>query len=171
MAVSLMRRGFGFVVIEGGDRFIDWGIKVVTSEKMNAENVKRLLKHNQPRALVLKKYASRKNCRSARIWRVHTEIAGLGVKFNVAVREITREQVTRFIFGNERGSKDALASRLADRFPQELGFWLPSKRRIWDGEDYRMALFDAVALALTFVAVSEVRPLNKPIVMNDEFHT
>jgi hypothetical protein len=33
------------------------------------------------------------------------------------------------------------------RFPEELGHRLPPKRKPWMSEDYRMGIFDAVALA------------------------
>ena len=43
-----------------------------------------------------------------------------------------------------------MAEILAKRLPEELGFRLPPKRRAWMSEDYRMDIFDAVALALMF---------------------
>ena len=61
-----------------------------------------------------------------------------------------REQVRRVFFANGQGTKHALAEILAKRFPEELGFRLPPKRRPWMSEDYRMDIFDAVALALIF---------------------
>jgi hypothetical protein len=60
----------------------------------------------------------------------------------------SRQQVRRVFFADGQGTKHALAEILAKRFPEELGFRLPPKRRPWMSEDYRMDLFDAVALAL-----------------------
>jgi len=48
---------------------------------------------------------------------------------------------------DEQATKHALAEHLASRFPEELGFRLPKKRRFWMSEDSRMDMFDAVALA------------------------
>ena len=39
---------------------------------------------------------------------------------------------------------------IAERFPGELGFRLPPKRRPWMSQDSRMDIFDAVALVLAY---------------------
>jgi hypothetical protein len=46
-------------------------------------------------------------------------------------------------------SKDAIAAKLAQMFPELLPK-LPPKRKIWHGEHPIMPLFDAVALAVAF---------------------
>jgi hypothetical protein len=69
---------------------------------------------------------------------------------NVTVKLFSREQVRRVFFANGQGTKQAPAEILAKRFPEELGSRLPPKRRPWMSEDYRMDIFDAVSLALTF---------------------
>jgi hypothetical protein len=50
--------------------------------------------------------------------------------------------------GDDPGTKHTLAKSIAERFPEELGFLLPPKRRDWMSEDSRMGIFDAVALAM-----------------------
>ena len=45
--------------------------------------------------------------------------------------------------------KQEIAIAIAERFP-ELAPRLPRFRKPWMSEDYRMSIFDAVALALTF---------------------
>jgi hypothetical protein len=44
-----------------------------------------------------------------------------------------------------------LAEILATRFPEELAPRLPPKRKPWISEDYRMDIFDAVALAIVLI--------------------
>jgi hypothetical protein len=65
-------------------------------------------------------------------------------------------------FAEGQGTKHALAEMLAGRFPEELASRLPPKRRPWMSEDYRMDIFDAVALALTFWVkkTGEKSPMN-----------
>ncbi|MGH7993063.1 MAG: hypothetical protein ACREDQ_06080 [Limisphaerales bacterium] len=53
---------------------------------------------------------------------------------------------------NPKGTKQALAERLALKFPVELGSRLPPKRRAWMSEDPRMDIFDAVGLATVYWA-------------------
>jgi hypothetical protein len=60
----------------------------------------------------------------------------------------SQEEVRKAIFADGCGTKHALAEIFAKRFPEELASRLPPKRRLWMSEDYRMHIFDAVALAL-----------------------
>jgi hypothetical protein len=62
----------------------------------------------------------------------------------------SQKRIRKAFFADGRGTKHALATQLANRFPEELGNRLPPKRRAWDSEDYRMGIFDAVALAVAF---------------------
>jgi len=51
--------------------------------------------------------------------------------------------------GSDATTKQEIAIAIAERFP-ELAPRLPRFRKPWMSEDYRMSIFDAVALALTF---------------------
>jgi len=53
------------------------------------------------------------------------------------------------------GTKDGVAEIIAKQFPDELGSRLPPQRRPWTSEDYRMGIFDAMALALAFRKVKK----------------
>ena len=55
--------------------------------------------------------------------------------------------VRQAIGGNDRVSKEAIASKVATLFP-EVGDRLPPHRKPWMSEDPRMSLFDAVAFCL-----------------------
>jgi hypothetical protein len=48
-------------------------------------------------------------------------------------------------------TKHDIALVLADRFP-ELRSWRPRRRKAWMSEDERMNIFDALALAESFLA-------------------
>ena len=48
---------------------------------------------------------------------------------------------------NGDGTKHDLAERFASEFPDELGFRLPKRQRLWTSEAYQMDMFQAVALA------------------------
>jgi hypothetical protein len=85
--------------------------------------------------------------RAARIRTLGERIIEAASTRNVRVVLFSHGKVWRILFWDGRGTKHALAEILAKRFPQELGFRLPSKRRLWMSEDYRMDIFDAVALA------------------------
>ena len=76
--------------------------------------------------------------------------AALAEKRGVKVLVLSRKQVREVFFAEGMGSKDSLAEILVERFPDELGARLPRKRRTSTSEDHRMAMFEAVALALAF---------------------
>jgi hypothetical protein len=94
-----------------------------------------------------------------------------GSSRNLGVTLFSCEQVGRMFLGQVECTKHAIAQILAKRFPEELGFLLPPKRRPWMSEDYRMDIFEAISLALaaygkrTAVEKSENQP-NRPAMTN-----
>ena len=73
----------------------------------------------------------------------------------IVLREPERDSVlsywgrTSIWAGSDATTKQEIAIAIAERFP-ELAPRLPRSRKPWMSEDYRMSIFDAVALALTF---------------------
>lgn len=66
--------------------------------------------------------------------------------FHKFARRVHRAQACKsFLL---QGTKHALAEILAKQFSEELASRLPPKRKAWMSEDYRMDIFDAVALVL-----------------------
>jgi hypothetical protein len=58
-----------------------------------------------------------------------------------------RDEIRRVIGEGKSKSKDDIAAALVGLFP-ELAWKLPRKRQIWSKEDFRMAIFDAIAAAV-----------------------
>jgi len=149
LAVAPGTRGFGYAVFEGQDTLVDWGVKSVTGDK-NARclaKVDEMIAHYKPTVIVLRD-AGKDSRRSPRIRALSKRLVALASRREVSVVLFSREQVMRTFFPNGDGTKHALAEILATRFPAELGFRLPPKRKPWMSEDSRMSTFDAVALAL-----------------------
>lgn len=152
LAIAPSTRGFGFAVLEGPAKLVDWGVKTASGNK-NTESlakVDELLAHYQPTALVLENHAAPDTRRSSRIRTLGTRLRTLAKRREVKVKMLTRTRVRQVFFSDGEGTKQALAEILAKRFPAELGSRLPPKRRPWMSQDYRMDIFDAVALALAF---------------------
>jgi hypothetical protein len=72
----------------------------------------------------------------------------MAVTRKVSVKLFSRDQVMKTFIADGQGTKRALAEIIAKRFPEQLGFQWPPKRKLWMSEDSRMNIFDAVALAL-----------------------
>jgi Holliday junction resolvasome RuvABC endonuclease subunit len=144
--------GFGFVVLEGDEIFVDWGVKKVTGNK-NAQSLKKaedLIIQYQPAVLVLENTSANGSRRSLRIRTLTHQIIEMTTTRNVKVKLFSRDQVMKAFITEKKGTKQEVAEIIAQRFPVELGSSLPAKRKLWKSEDSRMTIFDAVALALTF---------------------
>lgn len=152
MGIAPSSRGFGFALLEGEEKLVDWGVKSITGDKNTGSiaKVEELIAYYQPGVIVLEDHSGKQSRRSARIQALSQSIEVVAGSRNVAVASFSREQVKHVFFADGQGTKQAVAEMLAARFPQELVSRLPPKRRPWMSEDYRMDIFDAVALALAF---------------------
>ena len=143
-------RGFGFALIEGLDTLVDWGVKSILGDKNNGSiaKIRELIAHYAPDVIILEDASIKPFRRSPRIRALAKRIVALAENRGVTVLLFSREQIRQVFFADGQGTKHALAEILASKFPEELGRRLPPKRRPWMSEDYRMDIFDAVALAL-----------------------
>src|SRR5260221_5910191 len=150
LAIAPSSRGFGFAVVEGLDMLADWGVKSIKGNK-NAgcvEKVAEMIAHYQPDVIVLEDTSVKPFHRSTRIRALGKRIVAVAKRNGTAVTMFSRTQVRQAFFIEGQGTKQAIAEFLAQKYPEELGSRLPPKRRPWMSEDYRMDIFDAVALAL-----------------------
>jgi hypothetical protein len=76
-------------------------------------------------------------------------ITETGRTHGIEVRAIPRRRVIRAFASVGGATKYAIAVVIAERFP-ELAPRLPPVRKPWMSEDARMAIFDAMALALVY---------------------
>lgn len=142
--------GFGFAVIEGDEKLIDWGVMTVSGDK-NAESlakIEKLLALYKPHVMVLEDVED--SLRRLRIRKLVPQIVALAKSRKVKVILLLRKQVRQLFFTDGQGTKQALAELLAEWFPEELGDRLPPTRTIYKSKDRRMDIFDAVALGVAF---------------------
>lgn len=151
LAIHPSTKGFGYALLEDRERLVDWGVKSVGKEK-NAEclvKLKEMIGFFQPSVIVLEDYGESR--RAVRIRNLGQEIIALAKTHKVKAVLFPRAQVQQVFFGDGKGTKHMMAEIMAQKFPEELGERLPSKRKSWESEDYRMGIFGALALALTLV--------------------
>ena len=146
-------RGIGFALMEGKNTLVDWGVKSVKGEKnlRSLSKVADLITLYEPNVIALEDTRSQGSRRCSRIQALFQEIVALAEGENIKVRRFSRKQIRFEHFTEAPATKYAMAESLAARFPEELGFRLPRKRRLWTSEDPRMDMFDAVALAEHFL--------------------
>jgi Holliday junction resolvasome RuvABC endonuclease subunit len=151
LAIDPSTRGFGFAILEGPEKLVDWGVKETRADKKakSLELIDDLIELYQPRVIVVEDYAGKGSRRCRRIERLINDISKLALKRKIRVGSFSRLKVRQVFSGSGASNKQEIAIAIANRFP-ELAPRLPRFRKPWMSEDYRMSIFDAVALALTF---------------------
>ena len=149
LAIDLNTRGFGFVVIEGIDRLVDWGLRDIREDKERVvlEKVDDLIRLYRPAVIVVEDTDDPSSRRGPRIEAVIRRITVVAQEQKVRVRPVAIAKVGGVFARQGAMTKHAIAAVLVARFP-ELAPYRPPKRRLWMSEDQRQAVFDASAMAL-----------------------
>jgi len=151
LAVDPTTRGFGFAVLEGAARLIDWGTK--DSGRADSHAVQReitaLLDRYLPDALVVEDVTHRDSRRCTRIRELVDSLRDEGERRGVSVITVSRDRVRSVFGGAVASNKHAVAEIICGHFP-ELVPRLPPRRKPWMSEDARSSIFDAVSFALVY---------------------
>jgi hypothetical protein len=149
LALNIHPHSFGFVVFEGAETVLDWGGRCFRCGAHRCHvpfraKVSCLIDQHVPDAVVLQRP------RTGRLTRLVTTIKTEAKAQRVAVRLIDPRAIEQAFLGRN-ANKNQVASAIAERFP-ELLYELPPRRRAWQSEDYRMSIFDAAAVGITYFA-------------------
>ncbi len=150
-ALDPMHKGFGYAVLELPLRLVDWGIARVKGEKHAGAVAafEKLLDRFRPDALVLEDAGAPGSRRHPRVRRLIDALVQIARERGIAVFTVARTAVLKcFSTPEERATKQSVAKRLTGRFPELLSK-LPPARKLWESENERMSIFDALALAVT----------------------
>lgn len=143
-------RGFAYTLFLGPNRPIDCGMTDVRAKQdLNsiARRLERLLDRTQPEVLVLREIPKpREDKRSGRILEAMFDC---GQRRGLPIIAISRMEIRQAFAHLRAPTRLAIANEITRNMPLLVGF-VPPGRKIWNGEDRRMGLFDAVALALAF---------------------
>ena len=153
LAISPTNGGFGFVVFEGPERLIDWGLKTArtTTGAKRLKLAPELFERYTPDALVIEDLAEKGSRRGRKASELLVRIARLSSQTNVETVRISRSAIKGAFAQFNSTTKYQIAATIAARLP-ELAPRLPKPRKPWMSEDSRMSIFDAAALALTFLS-------------------
>jgi hypothetical protein len=148
LALDLHPLSFGFVVFEGHDRLLDWGVRsfrhgVNAVKTPMSRKLAWLFDEYKPDVLLFKKPGNR-------ISRRMNSIATLAAANHIQLCTISGESIKRAVPQGIQ-NKHQMAQAVADRFPL-LSSYVPPKRKPWKGEHYRTSVFEAAALGLTYFA-------------------
>jgi Holliday junction resolvasome RuvABC endonuclease subunit len=150
LAIDPSTRGFGFGVLEGPERLVDWGVRETKTDKKrrSLKLIAELIEQYQPSVIVVEDYEAKGSRRCQRVGELIDDISKLASKRRIRVRSFSRAKVKQAFSESGASTKYEMALDIVKRFP-ELAPRLPRFRKPWMSEDYRMSIFDAVALGLT----------------------
>ena len=148
LALDLHPRSFGYVVVEGPNRLLDWGVrsrrrKSHSPDVLARRRLRPLLDIWMPSVLLLHHPARklRPNPGEGRVLKwIMAEAKSRQIPVRLLKRKPGRDPRTR-------ATKYENARRVAEHFPI-LGRNLPPKRRALESEDYRMSMFAAAAMTM-----------------------
>lgn len=155
LALDIRARRFGFVVFEGSEQLLDWGVRKCNSEKESRTEVARrkimsLLNIYAP--LVVVAGQAGENCRhehgsvKAITKMLRKEIAIRSLRLHVVSGQQMKNHFRRF----GCSTKYEMASALAKKYP-DIAWKLPPKRKPWRSEYQRMSIFDAATLGVSYL--------------------
>jgi hypothetical protein len=155
LAIDPVARGFGFVVLEEEPlRLLDWGVtscrKKGTGECVGPLN--RLVVRYEPTVLVLEDPQGARASREAALVAFMATTGEVIEDGPVPVELYPRSAVRDVFIRAGARTKIQIVELLANRFP-ELRPRVPPRRQVWEGEDSRMSIFDALSLALAHLSV------------------
>ena len=160
LAIDPTTSGFGFAVMEGPNHLVDWGVRsasVIDKNATTLELISELIERYQPDNVVLQDCRSGKWRRCERVRDLLWEVSRLALRQKISTRLISRALLKQVFASLGAKTKHDIATVIANRLP-ELSPRTPRYRQPWMPEDYNMAIFDAVALALTCY---EIRPARR----------
>ncbi len=152
LAIDPSTRGFGFVVLEGATNLIDWGVKATRKDKNERGLIKvgALLRLYRPDVIVAERHSGKGSRRCHRVAQLIAAMEALAKRDGVRFCRFSRGDIRKVFASFNATTKHEIAHAIARQLP-ELAPHLPRYRKPWMSEDYRMAIFDAASLALTFL--------------------
>jgi RNase H-fold protein (predicted Holliday junction resolvase) len=151
LAFDVRPQRLGYAIFMGPHTLLDWGVKnfrggINAVRLPFSQKVAQLISGWQPDMVILNE--PRSTFAANRVRTVQAQAQS----FHIPVLLMSRHAV-REVFRDQR-NKDDRARVLAARF-SELTLRLPPKRKPWKSEDYRLSIFDAVTVGVTYYEQSE----------------
>lgn len=154
IAVDVHPHNFGFVVLENL-RVLDCGTRRcdrTQSSDCLGQRFQRILRAYTPSVVVMRLYRRSRPARGTGRPALIDTIRAVAVESRVEVVGLQSHEIQNFFLSRNARTKHERAQAVALLLP-ELAWKLPPQRKLWQSEHYRMSIFDAAAVALTFIVV------------------
>lgn len=155
LAVHPTSRGFGWALFENPLVPVDWGLANVKKRhnERSLERFGKLLDRYAPKVVVFEAFDERPARRVRRIKVLCRQMIALAGKRGIRTPIYSRDTIRECFESRGAKTRHAIALSIAEQI-EVFRHRLPRARKLWNGEDVRQSLFDAIALALTHFAVS-----------------
>jgi hypothetical protein len=163
LAIDPITWGYGFAILDGPRSLIDWDLQGTSRreeprERWCLRQIGVLIDRYGPDRIVVEDCLDPRSRRGRRNRQLIERIITLASERGIPARRISRTRLHRTFAAAGACTKYKIALAVAGRFP-EVAWRLPPIRKPWMSEDARMAIFDAIALALAFYAPRSGRKL------------
>ncbi len=159
LALHATSKGFGFVVMSGPFSLVDWGTRQATSDK-NATSlaaVMRLLDRFDPHTVILED-PTQLSRRSPRITRLYQSIAALCHGRTIDLAVVSRADIFHCYATVGARTWQDVAEAVAHQL-EPLRALIPTRRKAWQSEGRRMAIFSAAAVAMTYWQLADAQAI------------
>jgi hypothetical protein len=152
MSVFPYVRGIAYVVFEGPNSPVDWGICDPHGDHKKHRAIQIIaarIERYSPDILI---FRNRAGIRPARNWRhaaLMEALEKLAKRKGISIARYSRDEVRQSFASLGSSTRYAIVQTIAKQVPI-FETYMPPIRKIWKAEDRRMGMFDAAALALTF---------------------
>jgi hypothetical protein len=158
LAIYTTSRGFGFVVLEGRRRTIDWGTKEARGDKNRIvlKKANELMSWYKPDLLIVENTEAIASRRVDRIRKLHRQLIDLATTHKITVRQFGRSEIKAAFATRPASTRYEIAQAISRELP-DLEPWLPRPKKLWESENRNLSIFDAASLALTFYDIRKDR--------------
>ncbi len=153
LAVAPVSRGIGYAIFEDPKTLLDWGVKQarVNKDTVCQRHVESLISFYQPDILVLENFEDDTN--RQRVAALNDKLSVLATYTGVEIERLSRDNVKGVFSQFGSSTKIGVAKTITGWLP-ELRVKMPRYRKPWMNEDHSMAMFEAVALVLSYYYIN-----------------
>lgn len=154
LGIAIRARWLGFVHLDTQGRLLDWGMifyqrKRPMELKSAKKRLEALLARANPSHLVLVLPGAKVNEEISWVRSITRALHIAASSRLIPIIPLPRKAIRAAFAPSKAKAKIEIASLLARAFP-EIAWKLPEQSKFWAKEDSRMALFDALAGAVTY---------------------
>lgn len=155
LAVHPTSRGFGWVLFENPLVPVDWGIASVKAKRSarSLARFEKLLDRYNPKVVAFEQFEDRPSRRNRRIKELCRRMIAMATTRGMLTPIYSRDTIRECFETSGARTRRNIALSIADQI-EVFRHRLPRERKRWNSEDVRQSLFDAVAVALTYFAIS-----------------